>query len=1081
MRGTVRILIVAALAVGAAAPPAGATITGVIPANQDGPNDSFFTNEILYATGVNNALSGAAQLCVVPAGTTSGTCPEDGIWGRPNVISHHGTFPPTPIVAPHLPEGTWRILGDNGDDGGPADVVSDQFTVLPCPAEDACSTAIADAQMQQWKDAAAQSRTGMAVACLATTVYNGGTGSTAGSALVGGGLRGALIAEIKGDGVGIGFTPRQTQDAALALLRSISCGAFLMYDDIVADPPDPDFKHLETATPDTRALALAGNSDVSAAAQTLEDVRANGVAHRIGVERYQGAVLASDEGWASVHATRVGEQALATQSYMRRVGTRLRAAAAAPSVTEPTAATAQDVTTARAIRERIRVSGFTSEEIDELQGEGLTSEEIAEVRAQLGEPLPENVAPTTPAAALHAAADAVDGATCIDSGDLCGFDTMGRFASAAGANGRIAPTISLSPLVLREGNRGSNHARVQLELSHPSVSAYFQGHLTVTPGSAAEDEVYVPVNDWHLPEGHTRTQISVATINDRQDEPTETATIVASVNGNSASSAPATVTVLDDDGADDTPTPPRGRNGLIAMAGNGASGVQMHLSEPDATELTPFWESSFLSSKWVPAWSPNGRWLLVQHTAPTASALAATGEPVYRVRVTEDGAVSGEPGLVVEGKPYPVFPTFSRDGRRIVMGQFRDGLYKLAVAPFDPATGATGPVHVTGDDPAMEGWWAGHGASFNPDRSRIAFAGCSPGIVDCGLFVVPVSDAGAATGPPVRVHAAPANDLMFPAWSPDGRAIAYTQNQDGKIGLRTLRVSSAGARLADPRWAWQSTPYGFPGPASWAPDSSALAFGVFDDPQQATQDDGVALVLALDADGAAVGQARSISLTRTVPQPLWGNLPDDTAPTTTLTASPAADADGIHRAATTVSLKATDNRAVTELEYALDGVVTTVARDDASLRLERNGTYTVRYRARDAAGNVEAEKERVIHVDIPSPTTPAAPPADPPPVVVAPGPTSTIAATLPPNKRCVSRRRFRIRLAEPKDDPLVRAEVFLGRKRVKVVSGARLTAAIDLRGLPKGRVQVRVVATTRAGRTLTSKRTYRTCAPRKRA
>jgi len=75
---------------------------------------------------------------------------------------------------------------------------------------------------------------------------------------------------------------------------------------------------------------------------------------------------------------------------------------------------------------------------------------------------------------------------------------------------------------------------------------------------------------------------------------------------------------------------------------------------------------------------------------------------------------------------------------------------------------------------------------------------------------------------------------------------------------------------------------------------------------------------------------------------------------------------------------------------------------------------------------------------------------------------------------------FRIRLRESKADPLVRAEVYLGRKRVKVVTGKRLTAAINLRGLPAGRVTVKVVGTTRSGKRAVSTRTYRTCAPKRR-
>jgi len=49
-----------------------------------------------------------------------------------------------------------------------------------------------------------------------------------------------------------------------------------------------------------------------------------------------------------------------------------------------------------------------------------------------------------------------------------------------------------------------------------------------------------------------------------------------------------------------------------------------------------------------------------------------------------------------------------------------------------------------------------------------------------------------------------------------------------------------------------------------------------------------------------------------------------------------------------------------------------------------------------------------------------------------------------------------------------------------LLRGRRLTAGVDLRGLPKGRFNVDIVVKTSDGRTLKSKRRYRTCVPRHR-
>ncbi len=83
-------------------------------------------------------------------------------------------------------------------------------------------------------------------------------------------------------------------------------------------------------------------------------------------------------------------------------------------------------------------------------------------------------------------------------------------------------------------------------------------------------------------------------------------------------------------------------------------------------------------------------------------------------------------------------------------------------------------------------------------------------------------------------------------------------------------------------------------------------------------------------------------------------------------------------------------------------------------------------------------------------------------------------------KKCMSRRSFKIRLREPRGDALKSAEVFLNGKRIQVRTGKRLTAPINLKGLPKGRYTVKIVAKTVLGKTIQGKRKYRTCAKKRR-
>jgi hypothetical protein len=89
-------------------------------------------------------------------------------------------------------------------------------------------------------------------------------------------------------------------------------------------------------------------------------------------------------------------------------------------------------------------------------------------------------------------------------------------------------------------------------------------------------------------------------------------------------------------------------------------------------------------------------------------------------------------------------------------------------------------------------------------------------------------------------------------------------------------------------------------------------------------------------------------------------------------------------------------------------------------------------------------------------------------------------ALLGPSRACASRRSFVIRVHRPRFVRLVSAQIFVGRRRVAVRRGRRLTARIDLRNLPSGRFTVTIKARTAQGRTITGKRRYRTCAPKRR-
>jgi DNA-binding beta-propeller fold protein YncE len=121
---------------------------------------------------------------------------------------------------------------------------------------------------------------------------------------------------------------------------------------------------------------------------------------------------------------------------------------------------------------------------------------------------------------------------------------------------------------------------------------------------------------------------------------------------------------------------------------------------------------------------------------------------------------------------------------------------------------------------------------------------------------------------------------------------------------------------------------------------------------------------------------------------------------------------------------------------------------------------------------------------VPSPAPTARPTPTPTPVPTPAAPVTvpiTQVATLPSPRRCVSRRRFRIRLKGVGAKKIVRADIKLTGQRVRRVVGRALSLPIDLRGLPKGRVTVQITTTDASGKRLVAKRRYRTCVPKRRA
>ena len=94
---------------------------------------------------------------------------------------------------------------------------------------------------------------------------------------------------------------------------------------------------------------------------------------------------------------------------------------------------------------------------------------------------------------------------------------------------------------------------------------------------------------------------------------------------------------------------------------------------------------------------------------------------------------------------------------------------------------------------------------------------------------------------------------------------------------------------------------------------------------------------------------------------------------------------------------------------------------------------------------------------------------------------ASVVTGLPSTKRCVSRRSFKVRLRNPKGTTIASATVRVNGKAVATRKAKRVTAPVNLKGLPKGRYTVKIRMVTVSGKVTSATRRYRTCAPKPRS
>jgi Tol biopolymer transport system component len=270
------------------------------------------------------------------------------------------------------------------------------------------------------------------------------------------------------------------------------------------------------------------------------------------------------------------------------------------------------------------------------------------------------------------------------------------------------------------------------------------------------------------------------------------------------------------------------------------------------------------ASAGAPAWSPDGRRIAF---VTVACAQWCNGPLEAHVMNADGGGqrnLSREWGL--EGAPASIFsagfPVWSPDWRRVAFVQER-GVYRRY-----PVHGRYSDIYVMNADgsgrrrltqsPQNDG-----DPVWSPDGGRLAFVRIRGGRAD--IYVVNADGSGLRR----LAHAiafrpmsgAPSSGFgANPAWSPDGRKIAFRSNRDGTDDIFVVNADGSGLRNLTRRRADDRKRIGWFSPEGplWSPDGRKIAFqGRRDRPSERAacrprcwRDE----IYVIDADGSGLRQ-----------------------------------------------------------------------------------------------------------------------------------------------------------------------------------------------------------------------------------
>jgi Tol biopolymer transport system component len=248
-----------------------------------------------------------------------------------------------------------------------------------------------------------------------------------------------------------------------------------------------------------------------------------------------------------------------------------------------------------------------------------------------------------------------------------------------------------------------------------------------------------------------------------------------------------------------TPITSSKQNGKIAFVRVQDGGEQIYLMNPDGSNQTRLTEGSSYNAE--PAWSPDGAKIAFSSNRDgkvCIYSMDSDGRNVIRLTNNESAFSEEQPTWSPDGTRIAFassrnnnldiyvmnadggnqtrltsdqaadgYPAWSPDGAKIAFASNRGGDYDIYLMNAD----GTNQVRLVGDSPGDD-----ISPTWSPDGSQIAYATQDLefiviGYVDFGTFIVQVSAVdGSIVGSPA---ASDFTNNTSPAWSPDGKKIAY--------------------------------------------------------------------------------------------------------------------------------------------------------------------------------------------------------------------------------------------------------------------------------------------------------------------